>query len=75
MIWWVVAVLAAVYLAIRLVQMVHFFVTRFLLNPSIPLPAKVVVLLAMAGMLLGGWLWWQRRLASQRRRDVSQHRR
>ena len=60
MIWWVVIALAALYLLIRFVQMGHFFVTRFLLAPAIPLPVKVAVLLVMGGTVLATWLWWKR---------------
>ena len=66
MIWRAVIVLAGLYLLLRLVQMVHFFVTRFLLAPAIPLPVKVVVLLVMGGMVLGTRLWWKRRARGER---------
>ena len=65
MIWWAVIALAALYLLLRLVQMTHFFVTRFLLAPAIPLPLKVVVLLAMGAMALGAWVWVKRHTRGQ----------
>ncbi|MDO8749788.1 MAG: hypothetical protein Q7K03_01395 [Dehalococcoidia bacterium] len=66
MVWWVVIVLAAVYLTLRMVQMTYWFVTRFLLAPAIPWPLKAVTLLAMAGMALGARLWWKRRFGKPR---------
>ena len=65
MVWWIVVLLAALYLLLRFVQMTHFFVTQFLLASVIPLPVKVVVLLGIGGMVLGARLWWKRHTRGQ----------
>ena len=58
--WWIVAALTVLYLVVRLVQMVHLFATRFLLEPSVPLPVKLGVLLALGGVTWGARILWKR---------------
>ena len=66
MAWWLIILLAALYLILRMMQMTYWFVTRFLLAPAIPWPVKALTLLAMAGMTVGTWLWWKRRIGRPR---------
>ena len=63
MAWWILIVPVVLYLALRMVQMTYWFVTRFFLASAIPWPLKAVTLLAMAGMAVGAWLWWRRSYA------------
>lgn len=64
MAWLVIAALAAVYLLVRFVQIIHFIISRFALNPAIPLPIKVAALVAVVLVIWGirrSWKWYLRR--------------
>ncbi|MBI4339325.1 MAG: hypothetical protein HY680_05165 [Chloroflexi bacterium] len=59
MLWLIVAVLAAIYLLFRFVQMTQFVLTRFFFNPAIPLPLKIACLVLLVPVAWGVRRWWR----------------
>ena len=59
MVWIIIAILAGMYLAVRFIQITQFVVTRFLFNPALPLPIKVVSLAVVVAVIWGIRKWWR----------------
>jgi len=57
--WLIIAILAAIYLVIRFIQIGQFIFARFFFNPAIPIPVKFVTIVLVVLAVWGFHKWWR----------------